>query len=185
MSGIGHNRGPELDAPVAWRRFAWARAREALLPVLPIEVVRLRVKRAQELGLPYRTYAGIRAATGRDVIGLLFSSNALAVLRAGQTLSQDRRDRLAALIRVDRTGVVHLPLDPAALVPPLDAAVAAPRFSDPWPAMRDCIAATIRARGLPADACLLIGETSLERDWAEAGRMAGFLSGARYFAASA
>ena len=182
MTGTGHNNGPELDGPIAWRRFAWTKARADLLPTLPIEVVRLRVMRAQELGLPYRTYAGIRAHTGRDVIGFLFSSNALAVLRVGQAMAQDRRDRLAGLIGTDRTGVVHLPLDPAAFVPPLDAAVIAPRFTDTWSAMRDQIAATIRARGLPADACLLVGETAFERDWAQAGRMAGFLSGAHYFA---
>ncbi len=102
MSQIGHNGGPELDAPIAWRTYAWGRARTALMPTLPIEVVRLRVKRAAELGLDYKTYAGVRAATGRDVIGFLFSSNALRVVRAGEALPADRIVRLEGITGADR-----------------------------------------------------------------------------------
>lgn len=178
---IGHNNGPDLDGDIAWRRFAWGKARAALLPTLPIEVVRLRVKRATELGLPYKTYAGVRAASGRDVIGFLFSNNALNILRAGQNLPKEHATKLMALIATDRTAIVHRPLTPSAFGPPLDAAYPAPRFTDPWPVMRDRINAIIRDRGRPSDAYLLIGETDDERSWAEAGRTAGFLSGARYF----
>jgi hypothetical protein len=38
---------------------------------------------------------------------------------------------------------------------------------------------------MPADQVLVIGETALEREWSEAGRMAGFLPAARYFAREA
>ena len=68
MNRIGHNNGPTMEPGESWRRHAWGRARARLLPVLPIEVVRLRVKRAAEIGLDYRTYASIRAASGHDVI---------------------------------------------------------------------------------------------------------------------
>jgi len=180
LPGIGHNNGPELDANLGWRRHAWARARAELLPTLPIEVVRLRVRRAQELGLPYRTYAGVRAATGRDVIGFLFSSNALRLLRQTDALPPGHHARLAALVAADRVAILQPPLTQAP--PPLDACYPAPRFTDTWPAMRDQIAAIIRSRGRPADGYILIGETASERDWAEAGRTAGFLTGARYFA---
>jgi hypothetical protein len=178
---IGHNRGPELDGEVAWRRFAWSKARAALLPTLPIEVVRLRVKRAAELGLPYKTYAGVRASTGRDLIGFLFSNNALRVLRQGQTLPADVAARLARLVGTDRTAIVHRPLTVGDIGPPCDAAYAAPKFTDPWPVMRDTITGIIRDRGRPSDGYLLIGETDDERAWAEAGRTAGFLPGQRYF----
>jgi hypothetical protein len=184
---IGHNGGPELDAPIAWRTHAWRQARESLLPTLPIEVVRLRVKRAAELGLDYRTYAGVRAATGRDVIGFLFSSNALRVLRAGEALPRDRMVRLMAIGGADRTALVQPPLLPvvAARDWPVEAAVAAPSATLSWPAMRDRVRDILRLRGLPADAVLVIGETALEREWAEAGKMAGFLTGERYFGAAA
>jgi hypothetical protein len=182
MAGIGHNGGPELSGALGWRRYAWGRARADLLPVLPIEILRRRVIRAQELGLPYKTYAGVRAASGRDVIGFLFSSNALRLIRAGQALPADRMTRLSGLINADRTAVLQWPLtaDDVALMP-LDAAYPAPRSSKNWAAMRDQIRDILRDRQKPADGFLVVGETFLERDWAEAGKTAGFLTGARYF----
>lgn len=76
-AAIGHNGGPDLTG-LGWRTHCWRQARETLLPTLPIEVVRLRVRRAAELGLDYKTYAGIRASTGHDLVAFLFSSNAPA-----------------------------------------------------------------------------------------------------------
>jgi hypothetical protein len=181
MAGIGHNRGPSVDEGQSWRRFAWARAREALLPTLPIEVVRLRVNRAKELGLEYKTYASVRASTGRDVIGFLFSNNALRVLKAGQGVPAERVAVLEGLRGCDRVGVVHAPLLPGFQGEGLDAVFAAPSFTAPWSAMRDQLRGVIRARGKPADGFLVVGETAFERDWAEAGKTAGFLSGERYF----
>ncbi len=64
MSGVGHNGGPSMEAGASWRRHCWRAAREALLPVLPVEVVRLRVRRAAALGLDYRTYAGCGRPAG-------------------------------------------------------------------------------------------------------------------------
>ncbi|MEM9350184.1 MAG: hypothetical protein AAGA47_07975, partial [Pseudomonadota bacterium] len=81
-AGIGHNNGPSMEAGYTYRKHQWKKAREALLPTLPLMIVRMRVKRAKELGLDYKTYAGVRASTGRDVIGFLFSSNALRLVRA-------------------------------------------------------------------------------------------------------
>ena len=187
MPGIGHNRGPATDDGVSWRRFAWAQARAALLPNLPIEVVRLRVNRARDLGLPYRTYASVRASTGRDVIGFLFSNNALQVLKAGQALPDPIRAALSGLRGCDRTAVVHRPLDPDLMLQgaALDAAHPAPAFTATWVAMRDQIRAVLRDRGGPADGYLVIGEPAWERDWAEAGRTAGFLAGGQYFGAGA
>jgi hypothetical protein len=184
LPGLGHNNGPSLDEGAAFRTHAWRRAREDLLPTLPIEVVRLRVARARELGLDYRTYAGVRASTGRDVVGFLFSTNALGLLRPTDALPRDRRDRLAALVGCDRTAAVQPPLDARRVLAlaPLDAAHPAPAATLPWPAMRDAVRAILRARGLPPDAVLLVGETAAEREWVEAGRMAGFLSGERAFA---
>jgi hypothetical protein len=184
-AGIGHNNGPSLEPGQSWRRHVWTRARADLLPTLPIEVVRLRVKRAAELGLPYRTYAGFRAATGRDLVGFLFSSNALGLLRGGDEMAPHHAARLAALVECDRTAAVQPPLRPAAVLAaaPLDAAEQAPGAFLPWPVMRDRIVALIQSRGLPADGVLVIGETPAEREWAEAGRTAGFLTGTRYFAA--
>ncbi len=181
--GIGHNNGPTSEAGESWRRFAWTRARADLLPTLPIEVVRLRVRRAQALGLPYKTYASVRASTGHDLIGFLFSSNALALLRS-EALPQDRAAKLAT-VQAARHALVHRPLlpDRVALNPQIDAAHAAPRFAESWSAMRDTLRDLIVSTGSPADRWLVVGETAFERDWAEAAKAAGFLSGEAYFGA--
>ncbi len=186
MHGIGHNRGPELDGETGWRRFAWRKAREDLMPVLPVEVVRMHVRRAEALGLPYRTYAGVRAQTGRDVIGFLFSTNALRLLKAGDATDPMVAARLAA-IAADRTALTRPPLAPAAVraALPLDAAHPAPRFTESWAAMRDSLRGVIRDRGLPPDGIVLVGETAEERAWAEAGKLAAFLTGDSYFGARA
>ncbi|TNC71559.1 hypothetical protein FHG71_11440 [Rubellimicrobium roseum] len=182
--GPGHNGGPSLDEGTAWRRHCWTRARTDLLPTLPVEVVRLRVARARELGLPYRTYAGLRASTGRDLIGFLFSSNALRLLRATDPLPEDRHARLMALVACDRVGLAQPPLAPSALLAraPLDAAQAAPPALASWPALRNDLKALLRTRRLPGDAVLLVADTALERDWVAAGGLAGVLAGDAYFA---
>ena len=90
MKMLGHNGGPTMEAGRAWRRFAWTKAREELLPTRPLDVVRMRVRRARELGLDYTAYASIRAASGHDVVALLFSSNALRVGPRAVVLPADR-----------------------------------------------------------------------------------------------
>lgn len=181
MAGIGHNRGPEL-AGTAWRKHCWQQARTALLPVLPVEVVRLRVRRAKMLGLDYKTYAGVRATTGRDLIAFLFSSNGLGVFRRGVLPDPARRDGLARLA-AERHLAVGPGLDPVALAHSIDArsSIQLPHFGSSWTGMRDEMKGWLRAQGLPGDAVLLIGETDHERELCAAGGLAGFLSGMRYF----
>lgn len=184
MSGIGHNRGPTMEPGAGWRRYAWARARAELLPKLPLEVVRLRVRRARELGLDYRTYAGVRAATGRDLVAFLFSSNALRVAPNRPAMPEDRAARLGEVRLCRRLALIHLPLDPDAVLarnPVLDGAGPAPVFTDPWAAVRARVADVLGP--LPRDGVLVIGETGLEREWSMAGRLAGYLPAARFFGA--
>ncbi len=72
----GHNKGPAMDAGVAWRTHCWTAAREALLPTLPIEVLGGRIRRAKEPGLDDKTYAprcgrrpGMHEGAGSCIIG--------------------------------------------------------------------------------------------------------------------
>ena len=183
MAGIGHNSGQVMEPGHSWRKHVWTRARRDLLPTLPVEVVRLRVRRAVELGLPYRTYSGIRASTGHDLVGFLFSSNALRILSDGQAMPLDQSGKLIALVRAHRIGVAHRPVTPTHLSaqPGIDRADAAPRFADSWPDMRDRMRAIATAHGQPADRYVMIGDTAFERDWAEAARMAGYLTAAQFF----
>lgn len=179
--GPGHNLGPTLEPGATWRRTAWVRARADLLPTLPIEVVRLRVKRARELGLPYKTYAGIRASTGHDLIGFLFSSNALGMVGMAR-LDPVRTEKLPD-VHARRVAFVHRPLLPAdvSLIDRIDSTHTATRFTQSWTAMRDTLRDALRREGHPADRYLFIGETVFEAEWAVAVKAAGFVQGAAYF----
>ena len=57
-AGIGHNQGPSLLAG-SWSGYCWTRARRQVWDNPPIEVVRRRKRRADELGLTYRQYTGV------------------------------------------------------------------------------------------------------------------------------
>lgn len=180
---VGHNSGRVDEPGKAWRTHVWKRARKDLIRTLPVEVVRLRVRRAKQLGLPYKTYAGLRASCGHDLIGFLFSNNALCVLRDGQALPPDRASKLGALCNTDCIGIAHHPVAPTHLgqMPELARAFAAPRFSDSWADMRDQMRAIVTSQGQPADRFVMIGDTSFEREWAEAARMAGYLRAEDFF----
>ncbi|MFT3974780.1 MAG: hypothetical protein QM699_15405 [Amaricoccus sp.] len=187
LHGLGHNRGPAMDDGVSWRRHCWREAREALLPHLPIEVVRMRVRRARELGLDYRTYATARETTGRDIIAFLFSSNALRVLRPQDPVPPARAERLRAITGAARALAAQPPADAAALAARLAAEQGihfaasgrAPRFSAPWATIRADVLAAIG--DLPPGGVWLVAETSEERLWCEAARLGGHLSGDRFF----
>jgi hypothetical protein len=179
--GAGHNGGPTMEAGASWRRHCWAAAREALLPTLPIEVVRTRVRRAAALGLDYRTYAGVRAASGHDVVAFLFSSNALRV----SALRPAMPPPLAArLLEVDAAllGLAIAPL-PAALMaeanPVLDEVHPAPFALAPWASARASIRAALGT--LPGAGVVLVGDHSLEAEWCVAGKLGGYLPAERYF----
>ena len=181
MSEIGHNGGPSLEGGVSWRRHCWSSARERLLPVLPVEVVRLRVKRAQALGLDYRTYAGVRAATGHDVVAFLFSSNALRVTLVRPAMPSEWMQKLAD-VQAGRLALAVAPLTPGMLE------AANPVLDGVWPspyALAGCGEMRERVRAalgkLPSDQVILVGDLGLERDWCAAGRLAGYLPAERYF----
>lgn len=189
-AGIGHNKGPSMEPGHTWRTFQWQKAREAAMPkTIPLMVVKMRVKRARELGLDYKAYAAIRQATGRDILALLFSSNALRVVRAdAPQIPVHEAEVLNAVQGAQKLALVHRPLDPAvigAANPVLDFAGAAPTFTDSWSDMRDHLNGAVQGRKLVGDQVLIIGDTALERDWSAASRAAGYLEAGRYFGAGA
>jgi hypothetical protein len=178
VSWIGHNGGPDLTG-TSWRRHCWARARESLLPRMPLEVVRRRVERAAELGLDYKTYAGIRASTGRDVVALLFSTNALRMERA----KEPPADRIAHICRLRRCDAVVLAQSPHdARVVAADLGLEAAQAPLPLAKWREARRTILAATGgRPVDSVVLIGATSFERSWAETARLASFLREDRFF----
>ncbi|MGP3698637.1 hypothetical protein [Rhodobacter sp. NSM] len=182
-AGLGHNGGPTLEPGGSWRRHCWSKARADLLPTLPLEVLRRRVRRAAELGLDYRTYASVRASTGHDVVAFLFSSNALRVL-PGKLLPDDRAEKLGRLV-ADRIGLAQGRLAPAALLAAaegvLDAAHSAPRPFDVWSEQRRVIRSALGR--IPSDRVILVGCGWNEREWSQAAHLAACLDVDRYMAA--
>lgn len=181
MADIGHNAGPSLEGGVSWRKHCWSAARERLLPTLPVEVVRTRVKRAQALGLDYKTYAGVRAATGHDVVAFLFSSNALRVSLVRPVMPEDRATKLAG-VQCGRLALAVAPLTPGLVTaanPVLDGAWPAPYALAGFGEVRAVLRQALGK--VPSDQVVLVGDLGLERDWCAAGRLAGYLPSERYF----
>ena len=193
LPGIGHNNGPSLEPGKGFRKVAWAKAKEAILPRPPLEVLKRRVRRARQLGLAYPAYASILAGSGRDVMAFLFTSHALG-LRLARAIEMDERD--AARLR-EITGVKRLLMGPqgadaGALAEArgaerrieFDVAKAAPGLEAPLPDGRAAVQALLTPLKLPADAVVMVGDRAAERDWAEAARLGRFLSRQAYFSPS-
>lgn len=187
--GIGHNSDGALGR--SWRRYAWARARRELKPArVPLEIVRIRVRRAQALGLAYPQYASILLGSGRDIVGFLFTVDGLQLrLRRRLEMPEAVRGKLAGLMAGERL----------ALAPPEEGAepfreelesVSGARFASvarapepaaPWAAGRAAVRAALAPLRLPSDAVVMIGGAETEAAWAEAARLASYLPTDAYF----
>ena len=131
-----------MERGQTFRAFQWKKAREAAMPkTMPLMVVRMHVRRAHALGLDYPTYASIRKASGRDIMGLLFSSNALRVVKTSEPqMPLPRSAAVSAIEGAQKLALVHRPLHAGQVAranPMLDHVDAAPKFTDSWSDMRD------------------------------------------------
>lgn len=183
-AGIGHNSGRVDEPGKSWRTHVWTKARQQLMPRLPIEIVRRRVARARELGLPYKTYAGLRASSGDDLIGFMFSSNALDVLRAKDSVPAIKAAKLNALTDTVTLGLAQTGVHPEQLRPAVQQAFTAPKPLAPWVQTRTDLRAIFAKTKRPASRFVLVCDAALEAEWAEAGRMAGTLPATQYFEAA-
>lgn len=187
MAMIGHNGGPSAEPGESWRRQCWTAARAELLPTLPLEVMRTRVARAKALGLDYKTYASVRAATGHDVVAFLFSSNALRVTPLRPVLTSDRAAKLQGLAEVARIGLATGHLLPSLLLAGsagvLERAEQAPAHLAAWGQARRRMLEILGKT--PSDRVILVGDMALEADWATAARLARYLPAERFFSANA
>lgn len=180
--GVGHNSGRVDEPGKAWRTHAWRKARRDLMPKLPIEVIRRRVKRAAELGLPYKTYAGLRASSGDDLIGFMFSSNALDVLRRTDVVPAVKADKVQSLVGAKTIALTYRSVLPEQVCPPVDFAAAVPDVMAPWVQTRAALERVFVKTRMPSSRMVLITEQTLEREWVSAGRMAGVLPTTEFFA---
>ncbi|MDE4173427.1 hypothetical protein PXK01_04620 [Phaeobacter sp. PT47_59] len=185
IAGIGHNNGPSMEAGRVWRIHAWKKAQKKLMPnTIPKLVLQMRIRRAAELGMDYKTYARVRQTSGQDITGLLFSSNALRIISYGAHMPEAERRALEMVRNSSKLALVHRPNSPEAVLaahPVLDAAGPAPRFNESWSEMRARVQDLIKSQGLPGSSVVVIGDAPLESEWSTAARAAAYLSAAEYF----
>ena len=192
LPGIGHNQGPPLDGGIGFRRFAWKKARKELLPRLPLEVLKRRVRGAQQLGLAYPAYASILLGTGRDIVGFLFTCDALG-MRLSRTLAlpEPVATKLRGLEHVDAMLAAEhdRPGDLGTLLTQetslhFASATRLPRPQARPDAGRRAIRAALDPLKLPGDAVVMIGTQPHERAWADAAKLARFIPSESYFSAA-
>ncbi|MCV6824930.1 MULTISPECIES: hypothetical protein [Halocynthiibacter] len=184
---IGHNGGPVTGT--GWNKHCWSKARKDLLPQLPIEVIRTRLRRAKELGLDYKSYASVRSKTGHDIVALLFSSNALRVFKDGQPVAEAKLQKLAALKHCDSLIAAAIPVSPQSLANQLEdggvqvlTAFEAPTLAHGIRETREAFKAALSPSKLPGDKVLIVGDTMLEAEWADIARLGAYLPAETYFA---
>lgn len=178
---IGHNNGPTMEEGAAWRTHCWATARKALVPHLPIEVLRGRLRRAGELGLDYRTYAGIRATTGRDIVAVLFSSNALEMHKDKLKIAADKAEKLMQT-QAWRQGLATRPVQPDDMLraAAFDGVCAAPAAFAPFATQRLALRQALGR--FSGDQAVLVGAYGAEAEWCATARLAGYVPAQVFFA---
>ncbi|MEM8658696.1 MAG: hypothetical protein AAF813_11450 [Pseudomonadota bacterium] len=173
--GIGHN---SRTVGTSWRRYCWTRARSDLIGQrLPLEVLRRRVRRARELGLAYPQYASILLGSGRDILGFLYTCDAIGLrLRRRLELPEASRAALAGLVGCERLIVAprEEPTETFRLelqeVSGLEFAASAhpPDLTRGWAAARRSIRSVLEPIRLPTDSVVLVGTEAAHAHWAEA-----------------
>lgn len=186
--GIGHNSSVTGQG---WRRFAWKKARKDLVAArVPLEIVRIRVRRAERLGLTYPQYASVLLGSGRDIVGFLFTVNGLQ-LRLARRLEAPAH--VAAKLRStpDAPRIVLSPPEESAAAfrvelteiteARIDAAAPAPAPAAAWGVARRIVQRALADAALPADGVVMIGEGEEDARWADAGFLAKFIPTNDYF----
>ncbi len=188
---IGHNNGPSMKTDLGWQQHCWGKARKNLIgKAIPIEVVRMRIKRARELGLAYPQYASILLGTGRDIVGFLFTVDGLHLrLRKRLEMPDFVRDKLQSLDKCTLTALAPSGEAPDAFRmelqqvagAPFASSAAQPEAGASWPKARCAIRAALDPLKLPGDAVVMIGTRDVEKQWAAAGKMARFIAASDYY----
>lgn len=188
---IGHNQGPTTKHGVGWQRYAWKRARADLLGnMVPLQIVRLRVKRAQELGLSYPQYASILMGTGRDITAFLFTVDGLQLrLRRELEMPEKVSEKLQGLEKCDllafapsgeKAKAFRMELSDIAGVPFVHST---PELTPSvnWSEAKLAVRAALDPIKLPGNAVVMIGTRKVEETWATAGKIARFIPSTEYF----
>jgi hypothetical protein len=96
--GIGHNNGPTFD--MSWGAWVWRRAAAKAWKVPSPEVVKMRVKRAERLGLSYKELTSALMNTGSNLGAAVMPLSLAARVRRGPKgeIIVEPRNSIAALV---------------------------------------------------------------------------------------
>ena len=91
---IGHNNGPPLgdisDVGGVARLFYWRKAHKAAWRTPPIEIVKLRYRAAEQLGISYKDYTSILLDRGRRPSAIFFDLAGALVRLRNNEIDTDR-----------------------------------------------------------------------------------------------
>lgn len=186
--GIGHNSNALGQG---WRRYAWKKARKDLVAArVPLEIVRIRVRRAQRLGLTYPQYASVLLGSGRDIVGFLFTVNGLQ-LRLARRLEAPAHVSAKLQVAPDAPRIALAPPEEEAAAfqvelaeitaARIDAAFPAPAPAASWGVARRVLQHALTEASLPADGVVMVGEGAEDARWADAAFLAKFIPTTEYF----
>ena len=203
QSLLGHNGGPPLPSAASWNAFCWRKAAANARKTPSREVVAIRMRRAAELGLDYKTYAAVLADGGSTprVLVVMLSRAVVAYGPFGPQVTRDGALSLQSTVS-DKLAALSVPqivlIAPAPSGGPARDAVAAALAETvraaSWPiAAADVLPAAppgevaawlcdlLTGAGLSPRSALLIGEPEPYQDLVTRARLLGLLAARRYF----
>jgi hypothetical protein len=188
---IGHNNGPQMKTGLGWQQHCWKVARKDVLgKTIPIEIVRMRIKRARQLGMAYPQYASIILGTGRDIVGFLFTVDGMHLkLRKRLEMPEFVQSKLQTIEKCtlmafspsgEKSDAFQMELQQISGVK-FKSSSPEPEPEATWPAVRLAVRAALEPLKLPSDAIVMIGNRETEKQWALAGKMARFIPSSDYY----
>lgn len=98
LPGIGHNNGPTFD--MSWEAWVWRRAAAKAWKTPSPEVARMRVRRAERLGITYRELTAVLMDTGVNLGTAVLPLSLAARVRRGprREIIVEPRNSVAALV---------------------------------------------------------------------------------------
>jgi len=173
-AGIGHNGGPTLD--VSWEAWLWRKASAAVHKPPRRDIALHRLKRAERLGLDYRSYAGVLLNRGTHLGAAIFLLDGL-----GAREMQNASDRITA---IPDCHILVGASDTADIDAPLTArAAAVTPTADPRALQRAIDRFILDHRGTPSGT-FMVGTSAAHLRAAEDAGLALFLWARDYFRAS-
>lgn len=185
--GIGHNNGPPMAT--RWGLHCWRRAQAKVWQTPSPEVVKLRLRRAAELGVTYRQLALILMDVGRTPTAVAFAVSGTLVHSVQDTEDEIRwlpavADRLAALSRPtiflvaagERAEVID------AVVAAVGARIDGQCNAADLESRAAALVALLAAHGVSPRSTIMIGASDADRACADRASCVAYYPAAVYFA---